>query len=210
MAAEDRHAHWQSSYAAEGEQKVSWFQESPQPSLDLVTQVASSPAAAIVDVGGDALRLAEELFKRGYQDITVLDLSETALAAARVRLGRGADRIRWIAGDATDWEPPQSYDVWHDRATFHFLVEEADRAAYLSRLTRFLNPSGHAIIATFAPDGPERCSGLPSFATICDSLGQTLGPAFVLLSTRRHVHTTPWGSTRHSSSASFVTHREVA
>jgi ubiquinone/menaquinone biosynthesis C-methylase UbiE len=196
MDAGNRHAHWQGTYTAKGEREVSWFQDSPQPSLDLITQTAASAGSAIVDIGGGASRLAETLLDRGFQDITVLDLSEAALAAARARIGDQADRIRWIAADATTWEPPQHYDVWHDRATFHFLVEEADRAAYLTCLTRYLRPGGHAIIATFAPDGPARCSGLPVVRYDAGSLGRTLGPAFVCVSTQRHTHTTPWGASQ--------------
>ncbi|OHV15099.1 SAM-dependent methyltransferase, partial [Methylorubrum extorquens] len=145
-------------------------------------------------LAGGASRLAETLSGRGFQSITVVDLSEAALAAAKTRMGDAGVGIRWITADVTTWQPPQSYDVWHDRATFHFLAKDADRAAYLFRLSRFLKPGGHAVIATFAPDGPERCSGLPVVRYDADSLAQTLGPAFTLLSTQRHTHTTPWGA----------------
>jgi ubiquinone/menaquinone biosynthesis C-methylase UbiE len=194
MDAESRHTHWQGTYTAKGEREVSWFQDSPQPSLDLIAQVAASSASAIVDIGGGASRLAATLLDKSFQDITVLDLSEAALAAARIRIGSKGEGLKWIAADATNWKPPQTYDVWHDRATFHFLVEDADRGAYLSRLTRFLRPGGHAIIATFALDGPERCSGLPVVRYDAASLSRTLGPAFVCVSTQRHIHTTPWGA----------------
>lgn len=194
MNADSRHDHWQGAYVAKAADAVSWFQDSPQPSLELITQIAASPASAIVDIGGGASRLAQVLSKQGFQDITVLDLSEAALATARAQTGDNADRIRWIAGDATTWEPPQTFDVWHDRATFHFMVEPTDRAAYLDRLNRFLKPNGHAIIATFALDGPEKCSGLPVVRYDADSLAQTLGPNFVRVSTQRHLHTTPWGT----------------
>lgn len=192
MDAASRRTHWQGSYTAKGEREVSWFQDSPQPSLDLIAQVASSPAAAIVDLGGGASRLADALLERGFQSITVVDLSEAALATAKARIGDAGERICWITADVTAWEPPQAYDVWHDRATFHFLTEEADRTAYLSRLTKSLKPGGHAVIATFAPDGPERCSGLPVVRYDADSLARTLGPAFVTVSTQRHTHRTPW------------------
>ena len=194
MDAESRHAHWQGTYATKGEREVSWFQDSPQPSFDLIKQFATSPTAAIVDVGGGASRLAETLLREGFQDITVLDLSEAALAAGRARLDKQAARLRWITADVITWESAQAYDVWHDRATFHFLVEPSDRVAYLSRLTRFLRPGGHAIIATFAPDGPERCSGLPIVRYDADSLSRTLGSAFVVLTSQRHTHLTPWGA----------------
>ncbi|EIZ81634.1 type 12 methyltransferase [Methylobacterium sp. GXF4] len=194
MDAEDRRTHWQRTYTAKGEREVSWFQDSPQPSLDLITQAAASPEAAIVDLGGGASCLADALLERGFQNITVVDLSEAALTAAKARMGEAAGRICWIAADVTTWEPPQTYDVWHDRATFHFLVEEVDRVAYLSRLRRFLKPGGHAVMATFVPDGPERCSGLPVARYDADSLARTLGPAFVPVSAQQHTHTTPWGA----------------
>jgi hypothetical protein len=128
----------------------------------------------------------------------VLDLSGAALASARrrleSRLGAGAGRVNWIVADVTIWEPAKRYDIWHDRAAFHFLTEEADRAAYIARLERGLKIGGHAIIATFAPDGPEKCSGLPVARYDGASLGRTLGPAFKLIHTRRHAHATPWAS----------------
>ena len=136
------------------------------------------------------------LLERGFQDVTVLDLSSSALTAAKVRLGSNAERVQWIVADVTTWEPPRTYDVWHDRAAFHFLVAEPDRAAYLSRLARALRPGGHAIIATFAPDGPDSCSGLPVMRYDAESLGLLLGPAFQLVSTRRHEHLTPSGRTQ--------------
>lgn len=191
MEAKDRHAHWQSTYAAKGEREVSWFQDSPLPSLALIEEVAT-PSSSIIDIGGGASRLADSLLQRGFGDVTVLDVSSSALASARARIGGEAGRIAWIVADITAWEPRRTYDVWHDRATFHFLVAESERAAYLARLARALRPGGHAVIATFAPDGPERCSGLPVMHYDADSLGQTLGAAFRRVSTQRHEHVTPW------------------
>ncbi len=138
--------------------------------------------------------LAEALLDRGFLDVTVLDLSAAALAAARARVGNLADRIHWIVADITEWEPPRPYDLWHDRAAFHFLVAESERAAYLSRLKRALKPDGHAVIATFAPDGPDTCSGLPVQRYDAEPLGRTLGDEFRLISTQRREHVTPWGS----------------
>lgn len=192
MGTGSRHGHWQAAYTVRGERDVSWYQATSQPSLSLIEQVGANAASAIVDIGGGASRLADDLLKRGFQDITVLDLSSTALSAARTRIGPGADQIRWIEADVTTWEPPCSYDVWHDRAAFHFLVDRDDRTAYLGRLMRSLRPGGHAIIATFAPDGPERCSGLPVMRYDAESLHLVLGPPFRLVSTQRHEHLTPW------------------
>ena len=194
MDTDRRQEHWQATYTAKGEHDLSWFQATPQPSLGLIEQAGPTPFSAIVDIGGGASNLVDSLLEQGFHDITVLDLSLAALVAARTRLGTKAESVRWIVADVTTWEPPQTYDVWHDRATFHFLVNEADRAAYLAHLTQYLKPGGHAIIATFAPDGPEKCSGLPVRRYDADSLSQTLGPAFQRVSTQRHAHTTPWGA----------------
>jgi SAM-dependent methyltransferase len=196
MSTEDRHDHWQKVYTSKGENEVSWFQESPAPSLELIERAGANPASDIIDIGGGASRLVDALIERGFSAVTALDLSEAALATAKARLGARAKRVQWVAGDVTIWEPRQSYDVWHDRAAFHFLTEARDRAAYLSRLKKCLKPGGHAIIATFALDGPERCSGLPVMRYDAASLAEMLGEEFTLVETRRHLHSTPWHSTQ--------------
>jgi SAM-dependent methyltransferase len=190
----DRQSHWQNVYAQKGEREVSWFQESPAPSLELLAQVGADPASGIIDIGGGASRLVDNLVDRGFSDVSVLDLSAAALDAARRRLGSRASDVTWIVADVTAWEPQRSYDIWHDRAAFHFLTDAHDRAAYVARLARALQPGGHAIIGTFALDGPERCSGLPVVRYDAASLAEMLGENFELLDTRRHAHTTPWGS----------------
>ena len=133
----------------------------------------------------------------------MLDVSAAALASARSRMGDRADRVTWIAADFTVWEPSRTYDVWHDRAAFHFLTEPNDKIAYVARLRRALRPGGHAIIGTFAPDGPERCSGLVVSRYDADSLGTTLGQGFELIDTRRHEHITPWGATQKFQFSTF-------
>jgi ubiquinone/menaquinone biosynthesis C-methylase UbiE len=194
MQSESRQAHWQNVYTKKGENEVSWFQENPAPSLELIAQVGATPVSAIIDIGGGASRLVDNLLDRGFQDVTVLDLSRAALEAAKARLGSHAAQVHWIVADATVWEPQRAYNIWHDRATFHFLTEDRDRAAYVARLERALKMGGYAIIATFALDGPERCSGLPVVRYDAASLGQILGRGFQLVDTRRHAHATPWGS----------------
>jgi trans-aconitate methyltransferase len=155
-----RQHHWEKVYTTKGESEVSWFQETPAPSLELIELVGAIPGSAIIDIGGGASHLVNSLVSRGYEDVTVLDLSAAALAAARSRIGDKANRVAWITADVTTWQPSRTYDVWHDRAAFHFLTEPNDQAAYIARLRRALRVGGHAIIATFALDGPERCSGL--------------------------------------------------
>jgi SAM-dependent methyltransferase len=194
MNTPDRQSHWQNVYLSKGEQEVSWTQPDPEPSLGLIARYAPSPEASIVDVGGGASRLVDALAGRGYRQLTVLDLSEAALAAARERLGAQAAQVQWIAADATKWQPATPFDLWHDRAAFHFLVDAADREAYLYRLNHGVKAGGHAIIATFALDGPEKCSGLPVQRYDPAALSRTIGDAFELVADQPHSHVTPWGA----------------
>jgi len=192
MADGSRAAHWESIYTTKAESEVSWFQQSPAPSFELIVQAGATSKSVIIDIGGGASRLVDNLIGQGFEDVTVLDLSASALAAAKGRLGAHAERVSWIVADATSWEPIRLYDVWHDRAAFHFLTDANDRAAYVARLERGLKIGGHAIIATFALDGPEKCSGLPVVRYDSASLGQMLGGTFKLIHMQRHVHATPW------------------
>jgi SAM-dependent methyltransferase len=196
MGDTDRGAHWENVYRTKDEREVSWFQEAPTISLELIRSAGATRSSAIIDVGGGASRLVDALVDEGYEAVTVLDLAESALAAAKARLGRAAAQVTWIVADAAGWKPLRRYDLWHDRAAFHFLTDEADRAAYVACLRAALPPGGHAIIATFATDGPERCSGLPVIRYDAARLGEVLGGAFTLVDTRRHDHHTPMGSTQ--------------
>jgi SAM-dependent methyltransferase len=192
----NRGAHWENVYRTKGEREVSWFQETPSISLELIRSADATRHSAIVDIGGGASRIVDALVDEGYAAVTVLDLSESALAAARTRLGPAAAGVTWIVADVVSWTPPRRFDLWHDRAAFHFLTDAADRTAYVECLREALAPGGHAIIATFALDGPERCSGLPVIRYDAVSLGNVLGSAFNLVETRRHDHHTPMGSTQ--------------
>jgi SAM-dependent methyltransferase len=194
MLNENRQAHWEGVYTHRSESEVSWFQENPALSIEMIKQVGATTASAIIDIGGGASRLVDNLIDRDFEDVTVLDLSEAALEATKARLGIGAKQVQWIVVDATVWEPIKAYDIWHDRAAFHFLTEDRDRAAYVARLERALKVGGYAIIATFALDGPERCSGLSVVRYDPASLGETLGQSFQLVDARRHAHATPWGT----------------
>ena len=192
----DRTTHWQNVYATKGEAEVSWFQESPAISLEMIRAANPDHGADIIDIGGGASRLVDALLQDGYRDIAVLDLSANALDAAKKRIGAAASAVDWIVADATTWQPVKTYDVWHDRAAFHFLTDPRDRIAYVGRLRTAVASGGHVIIATFAPDGPEKCSGLPVQQHDSASLAAELGPGFDLVETRSQIHRTPWQSTQ--------------
>jgi len=194
MAQQGRQAHWEGVYTSKSESEVSWFQESPAPSLSLLRDIGAGAGSAIIDIGGGASRLVDHLLDQGFSDVTVLDVSAAALEAAKARLGARAARAHWLVADVTTWQPSRTFDIWHDRAAFHFLTEARDREAYVARLQQALKMDGHAIIATFAMDGPEKCSGLPVMRYDADLLGETLGSGFKLLQSLRHDHATPWGS----------------
>ncbi|WP_448040605.1 class I SAM-dependent methyltransferase [Bradyrhizobium liaoningense] len=192
----DRATHWDHVYATKGEAEVSWFQDSPATSLDLIRAANPDHGATIIDIGGGASRLVDALLQDGYRDVAVLDLSANALDAAKKRIGGAASIVDWIVADATTWRPAKTYDVWHDRAAFHFLTDPRDRAAYVERLRSALTPGGQVVIGTFAPDGPEKCSGLPVQRHDSASLAAELGPEFDLVETRSETHHTPWNSTQ--------------
>jgi SAM-dependent methyltransferase len=189
----DRRAHWDGVYGRLAVDEVSWYQERPASSLRLVARTGKGAAATVIDVGGGASRLVDALLDAGFAQVGVLDVSETALAGARQRLGPRAARVRWIQADVTRWKPDRTWDVWHDRACFHFLVDPRDRAAYRAVLGAAVAPGGQVIIGTFAPDGPERCSGLPVVRYDAAALAAELGPAFRLVETLAEDHRTPSG-----------------
>ncbi|MES2293720.1 MAG: class I SAM-dependent methyltransferase [Pseudomonadota bacterium] len=188
----DRQAHWNAAYTAKSETQVSWFQEVPARSLAMIN--AAHPTGSVIDVGGGASRLVDALLQAGDRDITVLDISEAALDRARTRLGDKAALVRWICADITQWKPDRQWDIWHDRAVFHFLTEEPAQDAYIAALTAATHPGSAVIIATFAPSGPERCSGLPVRRYSPADLAQRLGQAFALYDEAAEKHVTPWGA----------------
>lgn len=198
MRTPGRQAHWDSIHTTKDERTVSWYQERPDISLDLIAATGVTADAAIIDIGGGTSHLVDALLAEGFSAVTVLDLSEAALAAAKARLAAGnlagrAANVRWVAADVTAWQPSHSYDVWHDRAALHFLTDPQDRAAYGERVSKAVRPGGHVIIGTFAPGGPERCSGLPVLRHDAASIGDVLGRAFELMESRAHDHRTPAG-----------------
>lgn len=189
----ERAFHWRDVWTRRKPEEVSWYQERPAISLDLIARSGISPRAPMIDVGGGASSLAALLLAREHTDITVLDIAPEALAAARSDTGPDAWRIAWIAADILSWRPPRRYSLWHDRAVFHFLTNASDRARYRAVLESAIAPGGQAIIGSFALDGPERCSGLPVQRHDADSLMASLGPHFRLEETRLHDHLTPSG-----------------
>lgn len=161
----NRKAHWDTVYTTKGENEVSWFQENPAPSLELIDLARPTPESAIIDIGGGASRLVDSLVARGFNRVTVLDISEAALEAAKARLGERASLVQWIVADVTKWYPTQTFEVWHDRAAFHFLTDPVDRSAYVTRMKQAIKPGGYVIIGTFAIDGPENAAGCQSTDT---------------------------------------------
>jgi trans-aconitate methyltransferase len=190
----DRTAHWQTVYTTKAENEVSWFQENPTTSLRLISDANTSANSAIIDIGGGASRLVDALVARGFRSLAVLDISAAALDAAKTRLGSASANIEWIVADVTTWQPARTYDIWHDRAAFHFLTEAVDRDAYIDRLKSAVTPGGQVIIGTFALDGPEKCSGLQVTRYDAKSLAEALGPAFELADNFAEPHRTPWSA----------------
>jgi len=189
----DRAQHWDAAYSQKGEAGVSWFEESPAFSIELIERFVPALKPAVIDIGGGASRLVDAGLQRGW-GMAVLDISAQAIEAARARLRASADAVEWIVADVTMWQPTRAYDMWHDRAAFHFLTKAQDREAYVERLKVALKPGGHAVIASFALDGPERCSGLPVERYDASKLAVTLGKGFGLIETHGRLHRTPWGS----------------
>jgi hypothetical protein len=170
MTISGRAAHWQNVYESKGEREVSWFQESPSPSLELIALADAEPTSPIVDIGG----------------------------------GAASDGVDWIVADVTTWQPTRNYDIWHDRAAFHFLNAPKEQAAYVACVRRAVQIGGHVIIGTFAIDGPEKCSGLPVTRHTADSITALLGAGFTLTDHRRHKHATPWQSVQNFQFSSFI------
>jgi SAM-dependent methyltransferase len=191
----DRRSHWETVWTTKSPEAVSWFQDDPAPSLAMIAAAGLRRDAAIIDVGGGASVLVDRLLERGFHHVAVLDVSGAALQVAAERLGPLGDDVHWIEADVTAWSPvPDLFDLWHDRAVLHFLTDPAEQAAYVAVLKRALGPGGTVILATFAPDGPEKCSGLPVRRHDGASLSAMLGPDFRLVEEKQETHLTPGGS----------------
>ncbi|MCW8919776.1 MAG: class I SAM-dependent methyltransferase [Gammaproteobacteria bacterium] len=189
----DRQHHWEQVYRSKESTAVSWYQKYPEQSIRLIERVVQSKAQPIIDVGGGASVLVDNLLQRGYSRLAVLDISAKALDCIRQRLCDKAQQVEWFVTDVTNFTPPHRFALWHDRAVFHFLTDSEDRAKYIAVLQRALEPGAHLVIATFAPDGPAQCSGLPVERYDGVKIAQTLGESFQLLEQQSESHTTPAG-----------------
>lgn len=190
-------AHWESIYAHKAPGEVSWYRPHLETSLALIEQAAIGRSTSIIDVGAGTSTLVDDLLARGYTDVTVLDISQTAIDANKRRLGKAAKRVRWLAGDVTRIElQPGAYHVWHDRAVFHFLTDVRDRAGYIRQVARAVQPGGHVIVSTFGPEGPVKCSGLDVVRYDAGSLHAEFGPRFRLIGSSKELHRTPSGNTQ--------------
>lgn len=185
--------YWDGRYADIGDTKVSWYQESPDISLMLIDKV-SDVRAGVVDIGGGAGRLVDHLLLRGYHDITVVDLSQHALNVARDRVGLAP--VHWVVSDVREWQPDRTFDVWHDRAAYHFLTDPDEQRHYWDLVRASVPHGGHVIVATFAEDGPEMCSGLPVHRYSAEGLAASMGDGFEAVESIREEHMTPTGGTQ--------------
>jgi SAM-dependent methyltransferase len=191
----DRKEHWESVYQSTQPTAVSWYQARAELSARIIPQVVRDHAAPIIDVGGGASVLTSQLYAAGYTDLTVLDLSGSAITAAKSTLGANASRVHWIEADILTADlPPACYQFWHDRAVFHFLTDAAERSVYGQQVRHAVRPGGHVLIATFAEDGPTRCSGLDVVRYSASALAAELGPGLAFVASRREEHQTPSGA----------------
>jgi len=187
--------HWEAIYEHKSPDEVSWYQPHLERSLRFIEGAGLSPRSEIIDIGGGSSTLVDDLLDRGYERVTVLDISEGAIAQAKKRLGSRAAAVRWIVGDVTRIELSEhQYDFWHDRAVFHFLTEDAARQRYVAAVRRALKPNGHVVVATFGPSGPERCSGLPVLRYSAESIHEQFGSEFEKTGSDLELHHTPWGT----------------
>lgn len=189
--------HWDKVYGEKASDAVSWYAPHLDKSLDLIERTAASHVAAIIDVGGGEATLVDDLLARGYSDISMLDISQAAIETCMARLGAAASRVIWLAADITTVElPAQRYDVWHDRAVFHFLTKPWQREAYVRQVIRAMKPGGTVIVATFGPEGPLSCSGLETVRYDSEALHHEFGERFKLVESAVELHETPFGATQ--------------
>lgn len=193
----NRQQHWETVYETKAADAVSWYRPHLDSSLALIGRVAPDHRAAVLDVGGGASTLVDDLLARGYRDLSILDISAAALGVARKRLGAAANAVNWLASDLLEAPLQQArYDLWHDRAVFHFLTGPDQRASYVRQLAHALKPGGHVVIATFGPDGPMQCSGLDTMRYDAKGLADALGDGFALIDSTIENHATPFDTSQ--------------
>ena len=208
-ATQDRAGHWEQVYREHGPRSVSWFQADPAISAELISAaVGTDRAVPVIDIGGGTSLLAPRLATSGFTDVTVLDISDRALDAARGQDPTGT--VSFLQADVLNWQPPRQWQVWHDRAVFHFLTSPQDRAGYLATLRRALRPGGRIVLGTFAPGAPTHCSGLPVARYSAPDLGRELGDDFTVTVTRTEQHHTPAGAVQPFTWVSAQLRRDVA
>ena len=191
----DTKTHWENVYRTKETDEVSWYQRTPRISLDLIRRVVPDRRANIIDIGGGNSSLVDHLLHDGYSHVTVLDVSGTALRQAQQRVEAVSQAVTWVEADVRTADLPEArFDLWHDRAVFHFLTEPTDRQLYVAQARRAVRPGGHVMVATFADDGPTRCSGLPVMRYSADELSREFGEAFQLVESVRELHVTPSGA----------------
>jgi 2-polyprenyl-3-methyl-5-hydroxy-6-metoxy-1,4-benzoquinol methylase len=205
----ERRAHWSNVYRTKEAASASWYEARPESSLRMIEASGLGPAARVLDVGGGAASLVDALLDAGYNTVGVLDVAQEALDIARARLGERATNVEWFDSDVLAFRSPHPWDVWHDRAVFHFLTEPDDRAQYTRVLLDSLAPNGQVVIATFGPGGPERCSGLPVARYDAARLAEVVGPDLHLVEDRLEIHTTPGGALQQFLFARFVRSRDA-
>ena len=197
MSPVDARKHWDNIYASKAPDRVSWYSPHLETSLTLIERTGAGLSARILDAGGGESTLVDDLLARGYRNVTILDISQTAIDATKKRLGGLADRVHWIVADVLHAGlAPNSCDVWHDRAVFHFLTSEEERAAYVETVARAVKPGGHVIVGTFGPEGPAKCSGLGVMRYDAEALHDQFGVRFRLVESLEELHRTPVGATQ--------------
>jgi 2-polyprenyl-3-methyl-5-hydroxy-6-metoxy-1,4-benzoquinol methylase len=189
--------HWEKIYTTKAPESVSWYRAHLETSLALIERAADVRSASIIDIGGGESTLVDDLLLRGYKNITVLDVSHAAIEVTKKRLGSAAEQVRWLVADIAEVElAPRAYDLWHDRAVFHFLTTPEQRAAYVRQVARAVKPGGHVIVSTFGPEGPTKCSGLEVMRYDAESLHDEFGGRFRLVESSKELHQTPFGTTQ--------------
>ena len=193
----DTKTHWEKVYTTKAPDAVSWYRPHLETSLALIVRAADARSASIIDIGGGESTLVDDLLAWGYENITVLDVSQTAIDVTKKRLGLAAEKIHWLVADITEAElEPGAYDVWHDRAVFHFLTASEQRVAYVRNVAHAVRPGGHVIVSTFGPEGPTKCGGLDVVRYDAESLHDQFGVRFRLVESSKELHRTPFGTTQ--------------